>query len=190
MILRIDQTSPDPVYLQIRDQIVGAIARGELLPADRLPSVRALASDLGVNLHTVNKAYAVLRDEGYLFMRGRSGATVADYRQVATPERKASNVERLASELHRLALEHRAQGGTEESFLAEARAQAGIVFAGPATAGPATVDPAAAGSGSTVPGASSPAVAHPAAAGPGGSQPADPGSDLPANQSTDRPGKE
>ena len=113
MILRIDQTSPDPVYLQIRDQIVGAIARGELLPADRLPSVRALASDLGVNLHTVNKAYAVLRDEGYLLMRGRSGATVADYRQVATPERKAANVERLASELHRLALEHRAQGGTE-----------------------------------------------------------------------------
>lgn len=185
MILRIDQTSPDPVYLQICDQIVGAIARGELLPADRLPSVRALASDLGVNLHTVNKAYAVLRDEGYLFMRGRSGATVADYRQVATPERKASNVERLASELHRLALEHRAQGGTEESFLAEARAQAGIVFAGSATA-----DPAAAGSGSAVPGASSPAVADPAAAGPGGSQPADPGSDLPANQSTDRPGKE
>lgn len=190
MILRIDQTSPDPVYLQIRDQIVGAIARGELLPADRLPSVRALASDLGVNLHTVNKAYAVLRDEGYLFMRGRSGATVADYRQVATPERKASNVERLASELHRLALEHRAQGGTEESFLAEARAQAGIVFADPAAAGSATVDPAAAGSGSTVPGASSPAVADPAAAGPGGSQPADPGSDLPANQSADRPGKE
>lgn len=180
MILRIDQTSPDPVYLQIRDQIVGAIARGELLPADRLPSVRALASDLGVNLHTVNKAYAVLRDEGYLFMRGRSGATVADYRQVATPERKASNVERLASELHRLAFEHRAQGGNEESFLAEARAQAGIVFA----------DPAAAGSGSAVPGASSPAVADPAAAGPGGSQPADPGSDLPANQSADRPGKE
>lgn len=167
MILRIDQTSPDPVYLQIRDQIVGAIARGELLPADRLPSVRALASDLGVNLHTVNKAYAVLRDEGYLLMRGRSGATVADYRQVATPERKAANVERLASELHRLALEHRAQGGTEESFFAEARAQAGLVFAGSA----------ATGSGSAVPGASSPGAA-------------DPGGSRPSGQSVDRPGEE
>lgn len=172
MILRIDQTSSDPVYLQIRDQIVGAIACGELLPADRLPSVRALASDLGVNLHTVNKAYAVLRDEGYLLMRGRSGATVADYRQVATPERKASNVERLASELHRLALEHRAQGGTEESFLAEARAQAGLVFAGPAA-----IDPASAGSGSAVPRASS----HGAI---------DPAGDLPASQSADRAGEE
>ena len=130
--------------------------------------MRALASDLGVNLHTVNKAYAVLRDEGYLFMRGRSGATVADYRQVATPERKASNVERLASELHRLALEHRAQGGTEESFLAEARAQAGLVFAGLGFAGAAAADPAAtdgtADAAAAADGTADPAATDPAAA--------------------------
>ncbi len=135
MILRIDQTSPHPVYLQIRDQIVGAIARGELLPADRLPSVRTLASDLGINLHTVNKAYAVLRDEGYLLMRGRSGAIVADYQQVASAERKAASAERLAAELYQLALEHCAQGGTEDTFLAEARTQAERVFADPGIAG-------------------------------------------------------
>lgn len=135
MILRIDQTSSDPVYLQIRDQIVAAIARGELLPADRLPSVRALASDLGINLHTVNKAYAVLRDEGYLLMRGRSGAVVADYQQAASAERKAASAEKLASELYRLALEHCAQGGTEEAFLEEARAQADRAFADPGVAG-------------------------------------------------------
>ena len=119
MILRIDQMSPNPVYLQIRDQIVAAIARGELLPADRLPSVRALASDLGINLHTVNKAYAVLRDEGYLLMRGRAGAVVADFKQI----------------LYQLALEHCAQGGTEEDFLKEAQAQADRVFADPGVAG-------------------------------------------------------
>ena len=51
----------------------------------------APASDLGVNLHTVNKAYAVLRDEGYLVMRGRSGAVIADFRHAATPERIAAN---------------------------------------------------------------------------------------------------
>lgn len=135
MILRIDQASPNPVYLQIRDQIVAAIARGELLPADRLPSVRALASDLGINLHTVNKAYAVLRDEGYLLMRGRSGAVVADYQQAASAERKAASAEKLASELYRLALEHCAQGGTEEAFLEEARAQANRAFADPGVAG-------------------------------------------------------
>lgn len=135
MILRIDQASPEPVYLQIRDQIVAAVARDELLPADRLPSVRALASDLGVNLHTVNKAYAVLRDEGYLLMRGRSGAVVADYQHTASPERKAASASKLASELYRLALEHCAQGGTESAFLDEARAQAERVFADPGVAG-------------------------------------------------------
>lgn len=135
MILRIDQASPDPVYLQIRNQIVGAIARGALLPADRLPSVRALASDLGINLHTVNKAYAVLRDEGYLLMRGRSGAVVADYQQAASAERKAASAQQLAAELYRLALEHCAQGGTEEAFLAEARAQADRAFADPGVTG-------------------------------------------------------
>ena len=128
MILRIDQADQTPVYQQIRDQIVAAIARGELVAADRLPSVRALAGDLGVNLHTVNKAYAVLRDEGYLLMRGRSGAVVADVGQTATPERVAANAERLAAGLYQLALEHRAQGGTEDAFLQSARAPATCVF--------------------------------------------------------------
>ena len=135
MILRIDQMSPNPVYLQIRDQIVAAIARGELLPADRLPSVRALASDLGINLHTVNKAYAVLRDEGYLLMRGRAGAVVADFKQLASPEKKAASAEKLGASLYQLALEHCAQGGTEEEFLKEAQAQADRVFADPGVAG-------------------------------------------------------
>ena len=87
MILRIDQASPDPIYLQIRNQIVEGIARGELVAGDSLPSVRALASDLGINLHTVNKAYAVLRDEGYVAMRGRSGAFIA---RPAAPARRCT----------------------------------------------------------------------------------------------------
>ena len=121
MIIRIDQMDRMPVYQQIRNQIVAAIGRGELCPTDRLPSVRSLASDLGINIHTVNKAYAVLRDEGYLFMLGRSGAT-------ATPERIAINSEELAEKLQQLALEHRAQGGTKESFLEIAHTQAKYAF--------------------------------------------------------------
>ena len=136
MILCSDQTIQTPVYQQIRVQIVAAIARGELSPADRLPSVRTLAGDLGVNLHTVNKAYAVLRDEGYLLMRGRSGAVVADFAQTATPARVAANSERLAAGLRQLALEHCAQGGTEETFLDAARAQARRVFADTGVVGP------------------------------------------------------
>lgn len=133
MIIRIDQTSPDPVYQQIRDQIVASIAHGELLPADRLPSVRALASDLGVNLHTVNKAYAVLRDEGHLVMRGRSGAVVTDFQHAATPERIAANAAKLEEALRQLALEHRAQGGTEQTFINAAKTQAECIFAGQIT---------------------------------------------------------
>ena len=73
MIICIDQKAEEPLYLQIRNQVIAAIARGELVPGAALPSVRALASDLGINLHTVNKAYAVLRDEGYVLMRGPFG---------------------------------------------------------------------------------------------------------------------
>ncbi len=128
MLIRIDQTSPEPVYLQIRDQIVAAIAHGELAASDRLPSVRALASDLGVNLHTVNKAYAVLRDEGFLMMRGRAGAVVADFRRTASPERQAAGTEKIEEALYQLALEHRAQGGSCRSFLTIASEQAKRVF--------------------------------------------------------------
>ncbi len=128
MIIRIDQMDRMPVYQQIRNQIVAAIGRGELCPTDRLPSVRSLASDLGINIHTVNKAYAVLRDEGYLFMLGRSGAIVADFKQTATPERIAINSEELVEKLQQLALEHRAQGGTKESFLEIAYTQAKYAF--------------------------------------------------------------
>ena len=73
MVIRIDQKSEEPLYLQIRSQIIAAIATGELVPGTALPSVRALASDLGINLHTVNKAYAVLRDEGYVTLSPASG---------------------------------------------------------------------------------------------------------------------
>ena len=118
MMLTIDQASPDPINQQIRDQVVAAVARGELRPGDGLPSVRSLAADLGVNLHTVNKAYAVLRDEGHIMMRGRSGAFVADYAQYASPERLASADARLEESLRQLALEHKARGGSQTGFVA------------------------------------------------------------------------
>ena len=61
MVIRIDQKAEEPLYLQIRSQIIAAIARGELVPGTALPSVRALASDLGINLHTVNKPCCATR---------------------------------------------------------------------------------------------------------------------------------
>ena len=72
MFVRIDQALDVPLYQQLRNEIVRGIAQEELAPGDALPSVRNLASDLGINLHTVNKAYALLRDEGYVEMKWRS----------------------------------------------------------------------------------------------------------------------
>ena len=77
MIIQIDFAGDLPLYSQLRDQIVIGIAAGLLKPGEALPSVRRLAADIGINIHTVNKAYALLRDEGYIVMDRRSGAAVA-----------------------------------------------------------------------------------------------------------------
>ena len=116
MILHIDQNASVPIYLQIRGQIVGAIAEGDLKPGDALPSVRRLAADLGVNLHTVNKSYAVLRDEGYVIVRGRSGAFIADFAEAGSDKTDAGE-RRMAESLHGLVLEHKARGGSAEAFM-------------------------------------------------------------------------
>ncbi len=127
MLLRVSSTSEKPLYQQLRDQIVEGIAVGELLPGEKLPSVRSLATDLGINLHTVNKAYAVLRDEGYVAMRGRSGAVVS------TPGEQASTRSRLEDErmdesLFDLALAFRARGGSLDAFAERAATQAEKAF--------------------------------------------------------------
>lgn len=128
MLLDIDLSSQEPIYRQIRTQIVSAIACGELSPSDQLPSVRALAGDLGVNMHTVNKAYAVLRDEGYVVMRGRSGAVVADTARSVSSTKAQEHQERIAGELARLAQEFKALGGSREEFIELASSQVESVF--------------------------------------------------------------
>lgn len=124
----IDQMSEEPIYRQIRAKVIEAIATGELAPGDSLPSVRSLARDLGVNLHTVNKAYGVLRDEGYLIMRGRSGAFVAAAGGVPTRHLAAEQDQLMARELLRLALAYRARGGSESAFVEEAARQARAAY--------------------------------------------------------------
>ena len=77
MLITVDFTSATPIYTQLRDQIVVGIASGALLHGEALPSVRRLAADIGVHPHTVNKAYDMLRDEGYIAIDRRSGCHVA-----------------------------------------------------------------------------------------------------------------
>ena len=126
MFIRIDQALPDPLYRQIRDEIVRGIAQGELAPGDALPSVRNLASDLGINLHTVNKAYALLRDEGFVLMRGRQGAYVAQPREPVGVGDVENNP--FAREVRRLALACKAAGGGRESFEQLVKSQLDDVF--------------------------------------------------------------
>ena len=128
MLITIDAAAPEPLYLQIRNQIVAGIATGQLEPGQSLPSVRSLASDLGINLHTVNKAYAVLRDEGYVLMRGRSGAYIADPCEEDRADRAQIELAKMEDALFELALAHRARGGSRGEFLECAQRQAARAY--------------------------------------------------------------
>ena len=77
MFLRIDLESEEPIYLQIRNEVIKGIAKGEIVEGDELPSVRALAEEIGVNMHTVNKSYALLKEDGYVRMDRRKGAVIS-----------------------------------------------------------------------------------------------------------------
>lgn len=76
MYFQLDFESETPIYEQLKNEILIAIAKKQLLPGERLPSVRALASDIGVNLHTVNKAYQQLKQDGFLLIHRQRGVVV------------------------------------------------------------------------------------------------------------------
>ncbi len=77
MIIEIDFNSDEAIYLQLRNQIVLGIATARFREGDALPSVRQLAENIGINMHTVNKAYSVLRQEGFVKVDRRKGAVIA-----------------------------------------------------------------------------------------------------------------
>ncbi|HEY2555877.1 MAG TPA: GntR family transcriptional regulator [Diaminobutyricibacter sp.] len=77
MQIEIDPLSTTPIYQQIRDRVVEAVAGGDLAPGDQLSSVRQLAVDFGINVATVAKAYDVLRNEGIIRTNHKSGSVIA-----------------------------------------------------------------------------------------------------------------
>lgn len=76
MIITVDFNSEEAIYIQLRNQIVMGIATAKIQEGQSLPSVRQLADEIGINMHTVNKAYALLRQEGFLTMDRRNGAVI------------------------------------------------------------------------------------------------------------------
>lgn len=94
MMIKIDFNSEEALYLQVRNQIIMGIATAQFREGDSLPSVRQLADTIGINMHTVNKAYTVLKQEGYVKVDRRKGAVIAiDIDRMRT-------LEELKRELH------------------------------------------------------------------------------------------
>lgn len=112
MINELDMNSSTPIYVQLRNQIVMGIGRGELKLGESLPTVRQLAQDIGVNTMTVNKAYQILKTEGYIKIDRRHGAIVSDNIDMDIVFR-----EKLENELELLLAEAAINGMDKNDFL-------------------------------------------------------------------------
>lgn len=121
MKLRIDQRSAVPPYEQLRVQLTRAIARGSLSPGDRLPTVRALAADLGLAPGTVQRAYRELESAGLVVTRGRHGTTVASGRGRRLPSDRRTALRRAATEFYDYATSLGAQPPEIDEALRAAR---------------------------------------------------------------------
>lgn len=109
MLVTVDEDSATPIYAQIVTQIRHGVARGAIKEGDRLPAARELAEQIGVNMHTVLKAYGELRDAGLLQLRRGRGATIRHGSKM-----KASQVHRMAG---RLVTEAKRQGVSKEELM-------------------------------------------------------------------------
>ena len=77
MIIAIDFNSDEAIYVQLCNQIILGIATSQFREGEQLPSVRQLAETIGINMHTVNKAYSILQQEGFVKIDRRRGAIIA-----------------------------------------------------------------------------------------------------------------
>ena len=113
MVIGIDEYSDVPIYQQIRNQIVMGISDGRLQAGEQLPTVRALAHDMGINTMTVSKAYQILKAEGYISTDRKNGARV---------RREISKTEALSDanlwELKRIISEARLAGVPKSAIIA------------------------------------------------------------------------
>jgi GntR family transcriptional regulator len=134
VLLSIEPDCSVPIYQQIRDRIVEAIASGRQPAGSALPSTRQLAVDLGVNFHTVNKAYDLLRQEGLLRLGRKSGAVVRRDASSGPPD--PGWAEDWTGRLRTLLAEAAAQGMPATDIAGECRdAVADFAFPAAAAAG-------------------------------------------------------
>lgn len=86
MMIKIEFESKVPIYQQLKNQIIKGIASGELKEGESMPSVRQLAKDIGINLHTVNKTYKILKNEGFLITHRRKKVMVNSRERMIDPD--------------------------------------------------------------------------------------------------------
>jgi len=113
MFIQIEFESEKPIYIQLKEQIIRGIANGGLKEGESLPSVRQLASDIGINLHTVNKAYSLLKADEFISMDRRKGAIVNPIQKKATDE----YIEKLKEELRNNIATAICKGINKEEYL-------------------------------------------------------------------------
>ena len=77
LLIEVDFNSDEAIYVQLQNQIIMGIATEMIKEGDTLPSVRRLADNIGINMHTVNKAYSILKQEGFIQLDRRRGAVIA-----------------------------------------------------------------------------------------------------------------
>ena len=93
VVIEIDLNSDEAIYVQLMNQIILGIATSRLQEGDPLPSVRQLADTIGINMHTVNKAYSLLRQEGFVTIDRRRGAIIAvDENKIKAMEEMKENL--------------------------------------------------------------------------------------------------
>lgn len=116
MVLKIDMSGAIPIYVQIRNEIVKGIGKGDVSAGENLPTVRQLASELGINTMTVSKAYQLLKSEGFIETDRRKGAVVK-----GTHELKGGLEglyrEKLEGELELLSAEAKLRGLDKQEFI-------------------------------------------------------------------------
>lgn len=112
MIIELNMASDTPIYVQLRNEVVMAIGRGDLKTSDKLPTVRQLAEDIGVNMMTVTKAYNILKNEGFIEIDRRHGAKVNP-----TLDTSLEFKEKVESELNLLIAESGLKGISRKDFL-------------------------------------------------------------------------
>ena len=112
MIIRIDELSDVPIYQQLRNQIVMGISSGELKSGEKLPTVRDLALEMGINTMTVSKAYQLLKTEGYIMTDRKNGARIR-----TEIKKEASISDANKSELKRIVSEARISGVEKQELI-------------------------------------------------------------------------